>query len=444
MPTASTRADPTVGIPVNEFYQRLAALSPAKRELFAMLDPGRATPPAPDPDVAATAALGDSLGGGRGHGHREGAASNPPVEERLIQIFAEVLDLPAEHQELAAGARIADLGGGEAETSRVLQLVSERLGVTLDGRDLYRVDVLGAAVRRAARARQVPQAPAAPVRRSSLVPIRTGGGRPPLFCVHAASGSAYPYAPLGRLLPEDQPVYAFEAPGLEDGRMPAESIEELAAEYVRLVRAVADKAPCLLLGWSLGGLVAFEMARQLTSGGGLVRRLVVVDAPPPIGSEPPTESEIRQRFLEDLTGSPGQPGVRLATGGGRGGRDEDWPELVRRLRADGLLSADVDGDLLRRRYAVFRANARAAVRYRPQWRLPGRLAVIRAAESVLLRSTWTSYADSIDEYEVSGAHYSMWEADRLPAICRIIVDSGEEATTSVVPLPVSAGTAPTS
>src|SRR4051812_13581113 len=100
-----------------------------------------------------------------------------------------------------------------------------------------------------------------------IVPLRATGTRPPLYCVHAVSGSAYAYSGLTKLLGADQPVYGIEAPGFDNDRQPVSSLPALADESTEILRAFSLQehgadGGYRLLGWSLGGILAFEMAKR--------------------------------------------------------------------------------------------------------------------------------------------------------------------------------------
>lgn len=118
--------------------------------------------------------------------------------------------------------------------------------------------------------------PAAP---ASLVAIQPAGSRPPFFCVHPAGGDVLCFQPLSRHLGADQPFYGLQSRGLGAGEEPFASIAEMAAAY-RAEIVQAASGPYYLGGWSLGGAVAFELARQLAAAGDEVALLAVVDATP--------------------------------------------------------------------------------------------------------------------------------------------------------------------
>ena len=96
-----------------------------------------------------------------------------------------------------------------------------------------------------------------------LIPIQAGGTRPPLFCVHDLSGNVLVYRRLAGHLGPDQPVYGFQYPDQHQQPLPVLSIEQLAARYVDELLAARPEGPYLLAGYSVGGAIAYEMARRL-------------------------------------------------------------------------------------------------------------------------------------------------------------------------------------
>ncbi|WET80953.1 amino acid adenylation domain-containing protein [Amycolatopsis sp. QT-25] len=113
-----------------------------------------------------------------------------------------------------------------------------------------------------------------------LLPLRAGGDRPPLFCVHASGGLSWNYEPLLRYLPSDQPVYGVQARGLARTEPLPGSVDEMAADYLEQLRAVQPTGPYHLLGWSLGGRIAQAIATLLEAAGEEVGLLALLDAYP--------------------------------------------------------------------------------------------------------------------------------------------------------------------
>ncbi len=117
---------------------------------------------------------------------------------------------------------------------------------------------------------------------SPLVLIQKGSAeKRPLFMVHPIGGEVYFYRDLARNLGSDQPLYAFQAPGLSGHVEPLSCVHEIAKQYIKELKLLAVEPPYMLGGSSFGGLVAFEMAQQLKAEGDDLALLVMIDTPTP-------------------------------------------------------------------------------------------------------------------------------------------------------------------
>ncbi len=113
---------------------------------------------------------------------------------------------------------------------------------------------------------------------SSLVPLRAYGSRPPLYLMHAHGGNVLEYQALASLLGSDQPVYAFQARGL-DGNIPKDmTMEEMAAAYIRELKSFQPEGPYYLAGFCFGGLLALEAAQQLRATGQEVAIVILIQS----------------------------------------------------------------------------------------------------------------------------------------------------------------------
>jgi amino acid adenylation domain-containing protein len=118
-------------------------------------------------------------------------------------------------------------------------------------------------------------APAVP---SHLIGLQKSGSRSPLYFVPGIGGSSLSFTPLSRALGEDQPFYVFQPPGLQGESTPLESIESIAEFYVEQLMKQPLPNSWSLGGWSMGGLVALEMAFQLEKKGIAVEHLIMIDS----------------------------------------------------------------------------------------------------------------------------------------------------------------------
>jgi amino acid adenylation domain-containing protein/FkbM family methyltransferase len=113
---------------------------------------------------------------------------------------------------------------------------------------------------------------------SSLVALRSAGSRPPLFLMHAHGGNVLEYHALAHLLDPEQPVYAFQARGLDGTVQKDVTVEKLAAAYVEELRTFQPQGPYFLGGFCLGGLIALEMAQQLRGSGQEVALVIMIQS----------------------------------------------------------------------------------------------------------------------------------------------------------------------
>jgi amino acid adenylation domain-containing protein len=105
---------------------------------------------------------------------------------------------------------------------------------------------------------------------SLIIPFQPLGSKPPFFCIHGTAGKA------ANLIGSDQPFYGGIPHGLLVDRIPA-TVEEMAADYVKEIRILQPEGPYFVGGYSIGGLLAFEIAHQLKSQGQEVGLLALID-----------------------------------------------------------------------------------------------------------------------------------------------------------------------
>ncbi|MBB5780236.1 thioesterase domain-containing protein [Nonomuraea jabiensis] len=224
---------------------------------------------------------------------------------------------------------------------------------------------------------------------SPLVPLSPAGTKPPLFLVHAAGGSVAPYAALAALLGDDRPVYALEDPGLHGGTIGERPLAALAATYLAAVREVQPDGPLHVGGWSVGGAVALEMARQ----DGDVALTFVLDTAIPDGSPSrPGDDELSAWFAADVAAMGAEPGQA---------------ELAER-------------------FPVFAANVRALLAFRPS-RVDSRVVLLHAEGSEPGKlDRWRAYADDIQV--VRGDHYTMLQSPHVEALAETMRDRLSEVS----------------
>jgi len=219
------------------------------------------------------------------------AAKTAPRTEReeiLREIFAEVLGLAPSQVGVHDG--FLDLGGHSLLAPRLTSRISAELGVELPLRALFDTPTVAALARHRAegdrpaeRVRSAGPDPSgasgtAPV--GPLLPLRTRGEHEPLFCLPPASGLSWGFAGLARHIDPGRPLYGLQSRGLIPGQDPAGSLAEVVTEHTALIRATQPHGPYHLLGYSMGGLVAYNIAVGLQAVGERVALLALLDSFP--------------------------------------------------------------------------------------------------------------------------------------------------------------------
>ncbi|CAM2828153.1 non-ribosomal peptide synthetase [Prescottella defluvii] len=133
-----------------------------------------------------------------------------------------------------------------------------------------------------------------------VLPLRESGNEAPLFCIHPISGLSWGFTGLSQYVGPDRPIYGLQSPALgQDTELPA-TIEQWAALYVDEIRRIQPHGPYHLLGWSMGGSVAYAMAVQLRALGEEIRTLAMLDS---FVSDPEKDIELHPSpSLADLLG----------------------------------------------------------------------------------------------------------------------------------------------
>ncbi len=207
--------------------------------------------------------------------------AGPPVEEgnvvpyltlhhQIIDIWRELLG--------ARSINIRDdffaLGGNSLLAMRMLYQIEQSFGRTLLPATLFRratVEHLADEILNHDDGEVSPE----------VVRVQEQGAKTPLFFLHGdISGGGFYCRKLSRDLGTDQPFYALPPVELSNPLEDRPSVEEMAAAHVRTIRSVRPHGPYVIGGFCLGGLISYEVARQLVELGETVERLLVIDAEP--------------------------------------------------------------------------------------------------------------------------------------------------------------------
>ncbi len=302
--------------------------------------------------------------------------SRPPrdrIEQRLLDVWMEVLGRDPRNGTVGIEEDFADAGGHSLLAVRLLNRIEQTFGCKLSVTDLAQAGTI-AMQARLLRQRGISggisedgaAGKAVDAKDASLLvslkqpaPGGEGESRPPVFLVHPIGGTLTCYQALVGELNFARPVYGIRAEGLEPGEACRKcAIEDLAARYCGVIREVQPHGPYTLCGWSFGGNVAWEMARQLAGRGEEIAFVGLIDsyAPEEVArledasglADADFGSRCGQAFLRDLFGADVS-----VTG------DEDILERVMTLPQLEAVLPGATRDQLQRLYGVFAANYKA-------------------------------------------------------------------------------------
>jgi aspartate racemase len=210
------------------------------------------------------------------------------TERGLADIWCELLGV----ETVGVDDNFFALGGHSLLAVRLMAQIERCFGVKLPLTALFESSTI------AEMARRIEQAGGGNLW-TTLVPLRAGGTRPPLYLLHGRDGQLLHYRDLVRTLDPDQPVYGFQPQGLDGQDQPILSVTDMATHYVAQLRTFQPEGPYLLGGYCFSGALAYEVATQLVEQGEPPALLALIDAVPVGTRKAPTRLELeRQKFRD--------------------------------------------------------------------------------------------------------------------------------------------------
>ncbi|MEM7586452.1 MAG: amino acid adenylation domain-containing protein, partial [Acidobacteriota bacterium] len=370
-----------------------------------------------------------------------------PLALELAALWEDVLGL--ESTDLDAG--FFELGGTSLSAARLIYLIEKHLDVRLPVATLYE--------------HPTPRGLLAVLRQEgvrhagSTVQLRQGEGAP-LFAFPGAGGNSVYFHALARSLPAGTAMVGLQAVGLDGDEAPQRTVAEMATHALTQIRQRQPQGPYWLLGHSLGGRVAFEVARRLEEAGERVAHLAVLDTPAPLpGTETAAPSrrdlEDPMAWLDEL-----EEIVRVTTGHEleldaerlhQLSDDERVAAVAERLIAAGLLP---DGRLARGFIHVYQANVRTA--YEATQPIDAPITLLRVAREEAADATETATKTETETWgweqltrrgassaQVPGEHISMLMPPHVGELAgqlaNILTDTEEDVTGPRKSTPASGG-----
>ncbi|MEO7021510.1 MAG: amino acid adenylation domain-containing protein [Ktedonobacteraceae bacterium] len=256
-----------------------------------------------------------------------------------------------------------------------------------------------------------------------LVAIQPDGSRPPLFCVHPSGGEVLCYMNLARHLGSDQPVYGLRASDLQLQEA-GTSLIEMASAYREALCTIQPYGPYFLGGWSMGGVIAFEMARQLEAQGQHVAFLGLFDSYLPPEQTDDDEHTWLRKFVGDLADFSGMTFSYTEAGIPVAETEEALQYLLLEVQQAHLLPTDVDVNYIKRLFSTFKRNVDALCRYQPEF-YAGEISLFQASaftggDQVELTYGWHQFAAQVTQQAVPGNHYTMLRDPQVEVLARLI------------------------
>ncbi|WP_226383175.1 hybrid non-ribosomal peptide synthetase/type I polyketide synthase [Burkholderia savannae] len=380
---------------------------------------------------------------------RKTAAAPPSsdVERTLVGLWRDLLGV----DDVGIDDDFFDLGGHSLLATQLISQVRDlygrclTLGEFLDAptisRILRSIDATGNATS------DSPQSNDAAIR-YCIVPMVDEGRRAPFFCIPGMGGNITQLLPLAKTLRADRPVVGLQYLGLDGMAEPHTSIEQIAAHYIACMRSVQPQGPYHFGGHSLGGKIAYEIARQLIDAGERIGLVVLFDsaAPPYAPMVYQDDAEMARLILGIFAYYADKPELV-------DGIDAALAPLSRaallefigeRLAASGVVHSQADSNSIRGLFNVYRAAADLSPKYDPpRVQRPIPMLLVKAAGPTPegfnlpeIRDTaawgWERFTSlPVECREVPGNHYSCLMPDyveHVSACVRAALASADAAS----------------
>jgi acyl-CoA synthetase (AMP-forming)/AMP-acid ligase II/thioesterase domain-containing protein len=197
-----------------------------------------------------------------------------PAEGQIAEIYASLFDL--DRETLSVTASFFDLGGTSLDIIKLTRQLAQVFGVA----DVSMATILQNPTARALAGYFARGGSGSGQEYDPIVSLQRTGRGTPLFCIHSAIGEILVFFGLAKYFVNERPFYALRARGLNPGEEPFLTIDEMADNYFQAIRRIQPKGPYAIAGYSLGGMVGFEVSKRLEAIGERVAFFCSIDAPP--------------------------------------------------------------------------------------------------------------------------------------------------------------------
>ncbi|WP_216362277.1 thioesterase domain-containing protein, partial [Microcystis aeruginosa] len=332
------------------------------------------------------------------------------VELQLAQIWSEILGI----NDIGIQENFFELGGHSLLAVSLINRIEQKLDKRLPLTSLFQNGTIASLAQLLAQETTQPAS-------SPLIAIQSQGDKTPFFAVHPIGGNVLCYADLARNLGTKQPFYGLQSLGLSELEKTVASIEEMAMIYIEAIQTVQASGPYYLGGWSMGGVIAFEIAQQLLTQGQEVALLALIDSYSPsllnsvnreknyansLTEEFNEDLNIAYSFIRDLASIFNQEisfsGSELA----HFTSDELLDKFITWSQETNLLPSDFGKQQIKNWFKVFQINHQALSSYSPKMYL-GRSVFLGAEDSSIKNPGWHQVINDLQSQWISGDHYGL-------------------------------------
>ena len=333
----------------------------------------------------------------------------------VAKIWEELLGI----QHIGIDQDFLSLGGRSIVAVRMVALIEERLGKRISIADV----IENPTIENIAAKLEDSESP----RWRALIPIKSSGTKPPVFCIHAGGGHALFFRSIGEFLDEHRPLMALQPVGLDGECKPMRSFSEMASLFVDEILTVQSKSPLHLVGHCIGGRLLFAIAAELLARGHQVASLIVLDTYPPTrpvgNTEPLTPKRGLVVQLKNLaSGRFRKAGLSLLRFGSSRLRKFIVPRFGSSLAKKMLVLDQVQR-------ACFDADSKYVADV-----FDGKIHVIRAEDTLNIQLNFDAVCTAWEEVVLPIAHQKMFFEPDVKVLTRKIVEIVTKAEAASFPL----------
>jgi amino acid adenylation domain-containing protein/FkbM family methyltransferase len=325
------------------------------------------------------------------------------TEKALTEIFQKMLRV----QKVGRHDSFFELGGHSLLAVQLRAAVRNCLNRDLSLADIFQNPTIAKMARRM-------ELSAQGLRPQILVPLQPIGLQAPFFCVHPVGGQVLSYSVLARELGKERPFYGLQSPASDSPYGPLDTVEQMASVYIQEIRQVQPHGPYVLGGWSMGGLVAFEMARQLRAAGEPIALLALFDTYPPTRNHPigggDSPAVMLARFALEMARMMGRDTTPLQSKFDQLSLEEQKKLVIEELVHGEMVPRDSAEAEFNRLLNVYVRNLQAITRYSlpPQDQSILLFKAVESEDSQVVGEQWkASGIREIEFHLVPGNHYTI-------------------------------------